>query len=169
MFTQKVHYLGHIFSKEGIHPEPEKSAKIRDWSKREKGTKLASFLSLCNYYRDLIPSFAHISGPLYKIYKTTIVEWTPELTLSFGQFMQQLLLPRIVRIPDPTRDFILETGGNRYALSAVLKQRFDNTGLEHPVLFFSRSLTCSARNYVAYELEMYAIVRAVEYFRVFLL
>ena len=38
-----------------------------------------------------------------------------------------------------------------------------------PVGFFSRSLTGSERNYVAYELEMYAVVRAVEHFRVFLL
>ena len=51
----------------------------------------------------------------------------------------------------------------------MLKQRFDDTGLEHPVGFFSRSLTCSERNYVAYELEMYAVVRAVEHFRMFIL
>ena len=70
---------------------------------------------------------------------------------------------------DPTQDFILETDGSRIALGALLKQRFDDTGLEHPVGFFSRSLTGSERNYVAYELAMYAVVRAVEHFRMFLL
>ena len=70
---------------------------------------------------------------------------------------------------DPTRDFILETNGSRIALVAVLKQRFEDTGLEHPVKFFSRSLTGSERNYVAYKLEMYSVVRAVEHFRMFLL
>ena len=64
-------------------------------------------------------------------------------------------------MPDPTRDFILENDGSRIALGAVLKQRFEDTGLKHPVGFFSRSLTGSERNYVAYELEMYAVVRAV--------
>ena len=63
----------------------------------------------------------------------------------------------------------LETDGIREALGAVLKQKFDDTNLEHPVGFFSRSLTGSERIYVAYELEMYAMVRAVENFRVFLL
>ncbi len=29
-FTQKVHYLGHIVLKEGIHPEPAKLEKICD-------------------------------------------------------------------------------------------------------------------------------------------
>ncbi len=68
-------------------------------------------------------------------------------------------------MPDPQRDFILETDGSLIALGAVLKQKFYDTGLEHPVGFFSRSLTGSERNYVAYELEMYAVVRAVEHFR----
>ena len=97
------------------------------------------------------------------------MEWTPELNLSFEQLKQQLLEPRIVRMPDPERDFILETDGSRITLGAVLKQKFDDTGLEHPVGFFSRCLTGSERNYVAYELEMYAVVRAVEHFRMFLL
>ncbi len=66
VFTQKVHYLGHIISKEGINPEPAKLEKISKWPKPEKGTGLASFLGLCNYYRDLIPKFAHISSPLLK-------------------------------------------------------------------------------------------------------
>ena len=35
--------------------------------------------------------------------------------------------------------------------------------------FFSRALSGSERNYAAYELEMYAVVRAVEHFRMFLL
>ena len=143
MFTQKVHYLGHIISKEGINPKPTKLEKISKWPKPEKGTELASFLGLCNYYRDPIPNFSHISGPLYKVSRSSIVEWRPELNLSFDKLKQQLLEPRIVRMPDPQRDFILETDGSRIALSAVLKQKFDDTGLEHPVGFFSRSLTGS--------------------------
>ena len=73
VFTQKVHYLGHIISKEGINPEPTKLEKISKWPKPEKGTGLASFLGLCNYYRDLIPNLAHISGPLYKVSRSSIV------------------------------------------------------------------------------------------------
>ena len=65
------------------------------------------------------------------------MEWTPELTLSYEHLKQQLLLPRIVPKPDPTRDFIWEIDGSAVALGAVLKQRFDDTRLEHPVGFFS--------------------------------
>jgi transposase InsO family protein len=169
LFTEKVHYLGHVVSKNGIKPEPTKLDKIRLWPKPEKGTGLASFLGLCNYYRDLIPSFAHISDPLYKVSRSEYIEWTSALEASFDNLKEQLCQPRIVRMPDPQRDFILETDGSRIAVGAVLKQKFEDTGLEHPVGFFSRALSGSERNYVAYELEMYAVVRAVEHFRMFLL
>ena len=74
-----------------------------------------------------------------------------------------------MRLPDPERPFILETEGSRVAVGAVFKQRFDDTGFEHTVGFDSRALTDSERNYVAYEVEHYAVVRAVEHFRMFLL
>ena len=72
-------------------------------------------------------------------------------------------------MPDPTRDIILETDGSRIALGEVLKHNFDDTGLEHPVGFFSSSHTGSDWNYVAYELEMYAVVFSIKHFRMFLL
>ena len=72
-------------------------------------------------------------------------------------------------MPAYQRDFILKTDGSRIALGAVLKQQFDDTVLEYPVGFFSRSLTGSERNYVPYELEMYAVIRAIGHFRMFFL
>ena len=54
------------------------------------------------------------------------MEPTPELNLSFDKLKQQLLEPRIVRMPDPQRDFILETNGSRIAIGAVLKKKVDD-------------------------------------------
>ena len=117
----------------------------------------------------MIPTFAHISDALYKVSRVDEVPWTKDIESEFDKLKQQLLQPRIVRLPDPERHFILETDGSRVAVKAVLKQRFDDTGLEHPVGFFSRGHTGSQRNYAAYEVELYAVVRAVEHFRMFLL
>ena len=74
-----------------------------------------------------------------------------------------------MRLPYPDRFFIFETDGSRVDFRTILNQRFDHTGLEHPVGFFSRALTGSQRNYAAYEVELYAMVRAVEHFRMLLL
>ena len=154
-------------SKDGINFDPAKLDKIRQWPKPAKGIRLASFHGLCNYYRDLIPAFAHTSDALYKVFRADEVPWTEALKSKFEELKQQLLQPRIVRLPNPERPFILETDGSRVAVRAVLKQRFDNTGLEHPMGFFSRALTGSERNYAAYEVELFAVVRAVAHFRMF--
>ena len=169
LFTQCVHFLGRVVSKEGIYPDPAKLEKIKQWPKPEKGTGLASFHGFCNYYRDLIPSFAHISDALYKVSRSDYIDWTPTLEVQFEKLKEQFLQPQLIRLLDPDRSFILETNDSRTALGAVLKQSFEDSGLEHPVGFFSRALTGSDRNYAAYELELYAIVRAVEHFRMFLL
>ena len=74
-----------------------------------------------------------------------------------------------MRVPDPNRYFILETDGSCIALAAILKQRFEDIGLEHPVGFYSWALSGFERNYAAYEFKLYAVVRAVEHFRIFFL
>ena len=65
------------------------------------------------------------------MHRSTVVKWTPELTFSFEHFKQQLLEPLIVRMPDPQPDFILKTDESRIAFGAMLKQKFDDTGLKH--------------------------------------
>ena len=51
----------------------------------------------------------------------------------------------------------------------MLKQKFDDMGLEHTVGFFCRALSGFERNYAAYEVELNAVALAVEHFRMFLL
>ena len=41
-----------------------------------------------------------------------------------------------MRLPDPERDIILETDGSTVAVGALLKQKFEDTNLEHPVGYF---------------------------------
>ena len=164
-----MHYFDHIVSKDGITAESVKLDKIRQWPKPVKGRGLAYFLGLCNYYRELIPNFAHLSDPLHKASRSETINWTSDLGKCFEDLKQALLQPRVIRLPDPQRDFILKTDGYRISIGGVHKQKFDDTGLEHPVGFFSRALTGHERKYSAYELELFAVVRAVEHFRMFLL
>ena len=169
LFTECVHYLGRVVSNDGIFPDPAKLEKIRQWPKPDKGKGLASFLDPCNYYSDIIRSFAHLSDAFFKASRLKFIEWTPSHDKQFKDLKHQLLQPRIVPLSDPQRDFILESEGSRTAHGGVVKQIFEDTGLEQPVGFFSRALTGSERNYAAYELELNAVVRAIENFCMFLL
>ena len=167
--TDTIHYLGHVVSASGIQADPSKLDKIKQWSRPRTGVEMASFLGFCNYYRDLVPDFAHVSDGLYKVTRQEQLQWTSELEDAFQRLKSQMLELPLIKLPDPDRNFVLETDASKVAVGAVLKQYFDSINREYPVAFFSRALTSTERNYSAYELEMYAVVRAVERFRVYLL
>ena len=169
LFAKEKHYLGQVVSRDGLKPELAKIDKIEQWPRPDTGTNLASFLALCNYYRTLVPSFAHVSDLLYKASKMKVIKWTADLSTKFDELKALMLSAPVVLLPDVDREFMLKTDGSKVALGAVLKLRFDDTALVHPVGFISRALSGSERKHAAYELEMYAVVRAVEHFRMFLL
>ena len=75
-------------------------------------------------------------------------------------------------MPDTRLPFVLETDASEIALGAVLKQTFiypSGEPIEHPVGFYSKSLTATERRYSTYERELLAVVKATHHYRVFLL
>jgi hypothetical protein len=62
----------------------------------------------------------------------------------------------VLRSPDWTKKFILETDASGYALGAVISQEFED-GV-HPIAFHSWSLQPAEKNYNAHNKELAAIV-----------
>jgi hypothetical protein len=50
-YQKKIHYLGHIISKDGIVVDPEKIEAIREWSTPNNVTEVRSFMGLAGYYK----------------------------------------------------------------------------------------------------------------------
>ena len=66
LFRQKVAFLGHIVSADGVQCDPEKIEAVQNWNTPKSVTEVRSFLGFTNYYRRFIKSFAHIACPLTK-------------------------------------------------------------------------------------------------------
>ena len=66
-FQSNVLFLGHILSKDGILPNPEKVSKVRDWPVPKMAKEVHSFLGLASYYRRFIPKFAKLANPLHDL------------------------------------------------------------------------------------------------------
>ena len=66
-FQTSVTFLGHILSADGISPNLEKVAKIKDWPIPKIPKEVHSFVGLASYYRRFIPNFAKWAGPLHAL------------------------------------------------------------------------------------------------------
>ena len=61
-FQTSVTFLGHILSADGVSPNPEKVAKIKDWPTPKTPKEVHSFVGLASYYCRFIPNFAKWAG-----------------------------------------------------------------------------------------------------------
>ena len=62
-FQNRVEYLGHVVSTEGLSPDPAKVQAVRDWKMPESVTDIRSFLGLAGYYRRFIPNLRRLRLP----------------------------------------------------------------------------------------------------------
>ena len=66
-FQSSVLFLGHLLSKDGILPNPEKVNKVKDWPILKNAKEVHSFLGLASYYRRFIPQFSKWASPLHDL------------------------------------------------------------------------------------------------------
>jgi hypothetical protein len=107
-YQKKIHYLGHIISKDGIVMDPEKIEAIREWSTSKNVTEVRSFISIVGYYRKFIARFSRIAHPITSLQrKEKKFQWTKECERSFHQLKKLLTSAPILRIADPNEDFVV--------------------------------------------------------------
>ena len=89
-FKDRLEYLGHIVSSQGIETNPKKIAAIVNWPQPKNIMQVRSFLCFCNYYRKFRKGYAQIAKPLYQMItgenakkKTNEVEWMEKYEEAF--------------------------------------------------------------------------------------
>lgn len=160
-------YLGHIISREGIKPNPDKISAIQNYPLPKTPTEIKRFLGLVGYYRKFIPNFARIAKPMTQcLKKGSKITLDQEYLDCFEKCKALLINDPILQYPDFNREFILTTDASKLAIGAVLSQ--GSIGSDKPIAYASRTLNSSEINYSTIEKELLAIVWATKYFRPYL-
>jgi hypothetical protein len=85
-WLERISFLGHVISKEGITVDPNKIEVVVDWERPTNVHEIRSFLGLASYYRCFVEGFSRLSGPLTTLMKKNArFEWTDECERSFQE------------------------------------------------------------------------------------
>ncbi|XP_073045988.1 uncharacterized mitochondrial protein AtMg00860-like [Primulina eburnea] len=71
-WLDRVAFLGHIVSQNGIDVDPSKVEVVRDWPVPKSVTEIRNFLGLAGYYRKFIQGFSYIMVPMTVLTKKNV-------------------------------------------------------------------------------------------------
>ena len=84
IFKDKIQYLGHVVTKEGISIDPEKIRAIEDWPVPRDVTDVWSFMGITGYYQRFIEGFSRIANPINSLQKKgKKFEWNQNTKKAF--------------------------------------------------------------------------------------
>ncbi len=163
-----IDYLGVILEKGMTCMDPTKIAGIKEWPIPKTVMDIRSFLGFCNFYRAFIRGFADIARPLNQLTKKEQVwEWTDKQQCAFDALRTHVTEEPVFSQPKLDKPFELEVDASGFALGAVLLQRKEDNK-QHPIGYYSSTLSEVERNYDIYNLELLAIVKVLRNWQPFL-
>ena len=160
----RINYLGHYISSDGIELDNSKLDAIRNIVKLNSSKEVKSFLGFCSYYRRFVKGISNIAHPLIQLTKLKKFVWTSEAEEAMLELKARLMSAPVLAYPDFNRDFILQTDACKVGYGAVLAQLGDD-GLEHPIAYYSRVTNKHEQNYSSREAECSAIITSIKHFR----
>lgn len=167
LFQQRVAFLGHVVSEQGIAMDPDKVKAVSEWPVPRSAKDIRSFLGLAGYYRRFIRDFSRIAAPLSDLLKEEqAFQWTDQQQQAFDQLKQALTTGPVLILPDPDRPYVVCTDASGRAVGAALCQD-QGKGLQ-PIAFLSKKLSSAEQNYPVHEQEQFAIILALEEWRHYL-
>ena len=159
----QVSFFGHQWSAKGLSPDPKKIAAVKRMELPQDVEIRRSFLGLVNYLKRFSPHLAELNEPLRQICRQNMeFELTKSVHVAFSRTKEEI--SKNVTLPyfDPESATTLQTDASKKGLGAVILQN------SKPVMFASRALTGSERNYQNLERECLVTIWGMEKFHYFL-
>lgn len=163
-FKEKIQYLGHIITKDGIVVDSEKIRTIMQWPVPKDVADIRSFMGLASYYRQFVEGFSRVAYPITSFQKKgKTFKWTPECQRSFKQLKYLLTTAPVLSIANPSKEYVVCTDASKEGVGGVLMQE------GKVITYESRKLKEHEQNYSAYDLALDVVIHALKMWRHYLM
>ena len=163
---EKVDFLGVQLSAKGFKMECLKVDVIQEWKPLRDVQGVREFIGFCNFYWRFIKNFTKVAQPLHNLMKLGAKwEWGPQQNHTFNTLKDIIIASPVLIHPDPEEKFRVETDVSNYTYGVVLSQKSMKDHHQHPVAFFSKSMTPAERNYGISDKEALAIIKVLQHWR----
>ncbi|CAL9019118.1 unnamed protein product, partial [Prunus brigantina] len=162
-WLDRVDFLAHVISVEGIYVDPRKVEVVVNWVQPTSVTEIRSFLGLAGYYRRFVEGFSSIAAPLTQLTRKDVkFEWTEECEQSFQELKKRLTTAPVLALSDNSGNFVIYSDASLQGLGCVLMQH------DRVIAYASRQLIKHEQNYPVHDLEFAAMVFALKIWRHYL-
>ena len=173
--TNQVEYLGHTLTADGVRPNEKNVQAVVDFPRPNCAKEVRGFLGMANFYRRHVQGMASICRPLTELTrkdkesgKPVPFVWTDDCQRAFEKVKKSLVSAPLLHPPDWEKEFFLWTDASLAGFGAVLEQEITE-GMRVPIAYASRTTSTAEKKYGVTELEVAALVYALEHFEVYLL
>ncbi|XP_020249120.1 uncharacterized protein LOC109826501 [Asparagus officinalis] len=100
-WLDRIAFLGHVVSGDGISMDPDKVAAVKDWPTPKSVSDIKSFLGLAGYYRRFIKDFSKIVEPMMRLTRKDInFVWSDVCEQAFEELKSRLISALVLMILD---------------------------------------------------------------------
>ncbi|UYV80685.1 K02A2.6-like [Cordylochernes scorpioides] len=161
--VDKVNFLGHIISRDGIAIQASRAEAIQKLKRPENKTEVQRFLGMVTYLGKFIPNLSDKTAPLRKLISNKS-EWKfgGEENDCFEKLKNMVSNAPILTFLDPTKPITISSDASQYGIGTVLMQG------GQAIEYASFSLNATQRKYAQIEKELLAIVFGCERFQYYI-
>ncbi|RVX04718.1 Retrovirus-related Pol polyprotein from transposon 17.6 [Vitis vinifera] len=113
-WLDKVSFLGHVVTKNGISIDLGKVDAVSNWMRPNTVIEIQSFLGLASYYKRFIDGFFKIALPMTKLTQKMVkFEWSNDCERSFQELKNILVTTSILTISSSLGGFVVYSDASR--------------------------------------------------------
>ncbi|KAK4517547.1 uncharacterized protein ATC70_000887 [Mucor velutinosus] len=169
---RELEFLGFKVSANGILPSSSKVKAIQDWPRPTNVQEVRQFVGLAQHYRRFCPNFSSVAAPLTELThgngaKKRAIVWNDQCEVSFKAIKQMLTSSPLLKLPDMSKPYRIETDASDFGVGAVLLQEDPDSSTWLPIAYESKKLSQAEQKLPAQERELIAIIHALRTWRCF--